>query len=271
MYERILVFGGPGAGKTTAYLTIAKMYHQTKTPGTFWVLDCEPGSLERMTAFRPDPSSGAFDFTGLTNIRAFTVRVWEHAVEALAQIEKQIQAGDWLVIDPISALWELLQYWWIEQTYGEDPSVYFMEVRRQMIEAREKAKEKGGEGLTYMDLVDWFGITRTFQFVVVRRLYSNYHLFLTARTDEIDRRELQRDPNLRRVFGWLGQRPQGQKSIPYGVHTLLYFEDLGNGQRVMTSVSKDRQRRMLSQEPIGNFAITYLKNVAGWKIEGWGA
>ena len=64
--ERILLYGGPGASKTTSWLDIAKYYSLTGTPGHFYVLDTD-STTSRMIQT---------SYSQLTNITCHTAFDW---------------------------------------------------------------------------------------------------------------------------------------------------------------------------------------------------
>jgi hypothetical protein len=79
------------------------------------------------------------------------------------------------------------------------------------------------------------------------------------------------------MFKHLGVKPSGQKGDPFRWHTILHLTSRGEKQQgVSTGGERWGKRRwmgrqmsngMVKPEPIDDFFLDYLINVAGWSME----
>ena len=100
--ERILVYGGPGTGKSRGWLSIARMFPKVKV----WVLDTDDAA-ERMIASHDLP-----------NITVFPCLDWPDYLAAAAEARDKLDPDDWLVVDMVSSAWDAVQGFYIEQAFG---------------------------------------------------------------------------------------------------------------------------------------------------------
>jgi hypothetical protein len=238
--ERILAFGGPGAGKTTNILHIARRVPDA----TFYVIDSD-GAFQRMLS-----GSNA----DLKNIDVTDVYEWPEYTNALDRVLDNAKPGDWVVSDMINPAWEAVQSFFTDQVFGKDIDRFFLEARA--------ASKKGS---AFDGRKDW---------TVINKLYRNWanrltlkasnkgvHTYATASVTGLQDDD---DKKLIETFGRYGMKPTGQKENPHRFHTILWMTRSKAGGWQATTV-KDREREELDHHTITNFATDYLVKVAGWK------
>lgn len=249
--ERLLGYGGAGAGKTKAWLDIAQAYEDAGMDGEFHVLDTDY-SVERMLYDGyPDliesgrikvtvPYDGWVDYTNFAS--------------GLSGLEDE----DWVIVDLMDVSWEEAQEHYSNEVYGKDKGDYFVERRKAM---KNPGKENMFEGST-----DWN---------VIKPLYENFsksifykhagHTFVTAGGAAVSRGggSWGDSKEVVATFGHVGIKPTGNKRLAHNVHTALFFEVTKKGWKLTTA--KDREREMLKGEMFDNFAQDYLVEIAGWK------
>lgn len=231
--ERILATGGPGSGKTSAWLSIAK-----KNPDShFYVIDSD-FAVDRM-----------LDGKSLTNVTHDVATEWTEFVELTRKYQKAMKPNDWLVIDFISPAWNAVQAWYVEQVFGKDIDAYFVD--------RRKAKAKNDlEGDT-----DWKVINKAYGAWATMLLKTPGHLFATAPVKAVGDRD---DAATKQLYALHGVKPEGQKMLSHQFHTVLMLSRARGGEFQMSTV-KDRERREVNKAEVKDFALSYLLSVAGWR------
>lgn len=232
--ERILALGGAKVGKTSAYLSIAKKCPES----TVHVLDSD---------FAMDRMLEGGDFP---NVEVTTVDGWVDYVEGVKAVCAKAKPDDWLVIDFLSGAWDAVQTWYIDKRYGMAPEDYFTK--------HELANKKGNalEGDT-----DWGVINKNHKALMSLIKRAPCHVFATATSRTVGDRD---DAGLKSTFGAVGSRPEGQKHLSHDFHTLVLFKKSRLGEFQMTTVG-DRQRTLVENVPVKEFATDYLLKVAGWR------
>jgi hypothetical protein len=75
---------------------------------------------------------------------------------------------------------------------------------------------------------------------------------------------------VRSLFLPYGQKPAGQKELPFQFHTLLLAGKTTTPATQQTNYTlttvKDRERVELKGAEVKNFTTDYLVNVGGWKV-----
>ena len=239
-YERILLFGGPGAGKTRSWLDIAKLSQKTGSDARFFAID---------TDFAVDRMLMGEDFADLTNVEHAVVDDWTDLMSSLDKYRKEMTPKDWLIVDMLGYAWEAVQAYYTQQVFGEDLGSFFLA-------ARKADKEREFEGWT-----DWKVINKLYAQLTTKLMRTQGHVLCTAAIDKVGERD---DEAVRKMFGRFGVKPRGQKHTGHLFHTLLISQQAGPESWVLTSV-KDRERRLLEAEPNKGFALSYLVRVAGWR------
>lgn len=251
MGERILVYGQPGTGKSYQFLKIARFV----APARCYVLDTDdtyPRMLET-------------EFRDLENIEVYPVFAWEDWRAAVMDVLAKAQPGDWICIDRADVMWQAAQEYFVEQVFGEEPGDFFIHARREYERIKRDDPKKGFVPLD--GYKDWTIINRVYKQLWNRLIVPNMpaSLYVVTTAAQIEKQDEQ---EIQETFSFLGVKPEGQKHLPYSVHTILYFDRIKEGWRVTTV--KDRGRKYLDKQKLVNLAYQYLVGIAGWKVEAGG-
>lgn len=251
--ERILGYGGPGAGKTRGWLSIADLYVLTKTPGQFYVIDTDDTYWASVEEFPRVEEAGivthefVYDFPGYQRVAK--------------EFAAQATADDWIICDLFDKGWEEVQNFYSEEIFGSDKGDFFLAKRKEMEEARKNKNFQPFDGW-----VDW---------TVIKPLHAEWannvifrhkaHVYLATTAKAVSRQTDKKD--VIDTFGHIGQKPGGEKGLAvHGVNTVLMFTQVKTGEEWVLDTAKDRGgRTALVKEPLSNFGRDYLMKVAGWK------
>ena len=249
--ERILGYGGSGAGKTKAWLDIALAYENAGLEGTFYALDTDY-AVERMLydGFPGLAKSGRVIFTNPIE--------WTDYEEFGESLRRKMTDDDWCIVDLMDEAWEEVQNHYSMEVYGKTKGQHFLTRRKEM---KNPNKENTFEGST-----DWNIIKPLYAAFNKNIFYAHKgHTFVAAAAAAVNRGGgmFGDKAEVLEVFGHVGMKPLGNKKLMHNLHTALLFTQTKDGWRLTTA--KDRERTMLKNEDIDNFAQDYLVDVAGWR------
>lgn len=248
--ERILVFGPQGAGKSVGALSIARAVTDVK----FHIIDIDHSPsynrfIDRVYPELNDPR---------INVTVVDPEDWEATMEAIVEARVACGPDDWVVIDSATPSWNAVQGWFIEKVQGSEIEDYFMQVRMRKKEAGDAKKALGAlDGW-----LDWPVINKQY-FKLYRELTRiKGHVYMTAESARIGEED---DREMRGRFGPYGVKPAGQKRIGFVPATVLLLTKDRVGKHYMTTC-KDRGPEEVEDQEIGDFAVDYLRRLAGWKV-----
>ena len=281
--ERILVYGGPGAGKSYSWIDIAMEYARRGNDGRFFVVDTDAAVEDLFDEVWPE---------GRDQIVNYSVSDFGELMEAAQEIRAEkpdARNGDWVVIDLISVVWDWVQDAYAEQVYGMPIEQYIAETSR-LIHVAKEAGEKGHE----REFGDW----KPGDWNHMKKMYLGWegklvlrgkaHVFACAEESEMNEFVTKsRDvKTYAGTGGKIGYRPRGQNTLGHRFRTVTRVSKTGSEERGtaerMLVVAKDRYRESkwaeLDETRGGNAGITlgdtakhkgfsrsYLRRVAGWE------
>lgn len=260
--ERLFMFGGPGAGKTFAGLTVARMLMRTKSDVRFWIIDTDR-AIGRMLE---DP---AFEGVGrYVKDTYFTARRWEDSRKAVDKITDKVSRGDWIMVDFFSKLWTQVQNYFIRAIYETTPDRYAEDIRKGLARGDKEAKKKQRGG-GFEGFMDWPYINKIYGEPVDALIWSDANIFYTAEAGRIG----DDDPKeVKELYGDLGVKPTGQKLAGHQAQTIILGRKGRKGRTIQCV--KDRSREHVWAEEAGededlilpwrDLAKDYLMDVAGW-------
>jgi len=248
--ERILAYGGAGTGKSSLTLNMARYMPDS----TFHVIDMDYSmSYERIMATEyPDVMDRG-------NVVVHEIDPeWDTFADKLAEI---IATGDHdtdvLTIDPATVTWEIVQAWWIDSVQGTDIADFMAELRRDTKDSKEYAA-------ALAETMQWPAINKQYQQKFYRRYHAwRGHAILVCEAAEVGRGA---DNDEKALYGHIGFKPKGQKTLPHVSSTNLFLDHPKRDVWRMTSV-KDRGRTLMDKQAFDEFAIDYLVDTAGWEME----
>jgi hypothetical protein len=261
--ERLCLFGHAGSGKSQTTLNILR--YQTEAHA--WVADMDYSfSYERLVATEyPDVADRVHIFTIDTQWEMFT-QTLDEMIESADD-----KRGDWITIDPTTTTWPMVQTYYSDQVHGEDLSDHLLQIRaeaQQMIEAAKgKNKDEQAAAAKYYDKEAASDMT----WPLINKLYSRGfyqklqhwrgNFILVCEADKLGSRAT---PAEIEEYGYVGQKPKGQKSLPFVAATNLYLAHPEKDKWTITTI-KDRGRKLVDKLQVQNFALDYLVEVAGWE------
>lgn len=253
--ERILDYGGPGAGKTRAWLSIADLYVKTKTPGHFYMLDTDDTYYASVQEFPAVAEAGI--------VTAEYVYDFESYQRVAKQFASQITPNDWMVGDLFDKGWEEVQTYFANQVFGQDKGEFFLAARQSVQESRKKQTTMGSP---FEGWVDWPTIKALHADWANNMIFRHKgHVFLTAGTKAVDRKIDSKD--IVDAFGHIGARPAGEKGLAaHGVNSVIFMRQIKPGEWVMDTAKDRGGRQVLMTQPVNNFGLDYLVKVAGWNL-----
>lgn len=280
--ERILGMGVGGAGKTRAWLTIAKKAEMLKSPGTFYVLDTD-AAVERMLAgdnfailrdrtqymrheanrdtSKPgtwvlDESRGVVDNPRMyvCELESWGESMWPCYVDFSKQFARLVTNDDWIVVDLFSPAWGEVHDYYVDTVHKKDVAAFYLAARGQ------KGNPLDGDK-------DWSNINRMYREFIGPLNRLRCHLFITTSVKDLQTEGARADKkDVRLLFGTAGVKPEGQKMTHHLTHTIIYFREFMPGEWHMT-VLKDRERQKPAADIVHrDFVSDYLIPIAGWKL-----
>lgn len=265
--ERIFGYGGPGAGKSHALLTMARRI----PTANFHVLDNDNAYNAMLDEQFPD----------LTNVFVYPVYNWTETkaktVELIGNpargIAPTLRANDWFGSDIAGKTWSQVQDWFTQEVFGASTAEYFLQVRKTL--AADASSLGAFEGFT-----DWSVINPQYQEWVNILLNSQSNVWCTAAADKmrVDSRggKAGETQAMKDMFETVGWKPIGQKTFSHMFKTVLFFNKMRlpttiqnpqGGTQWMFSTVKDRAREPgVTEKPWNDFGIQYLMEIAGWQI-----
>lgn len=258
--ERILLYGEPGTGKSKQIIEIAKFLKATRSSSHMYVVDNDR-SYKLMVA-----ANNVSDY-----VTVYEVYDYQDYIKAKAAIMPKLKTYKWpgtdhlvsddfYVCDLMSELWDTTQTYYTEKVFKGDMGAYFLTV------ALNPKQDTEFDGWT-----DWKVINKLyFDFAKPFVYQSPCHVIACSSATAVVRKKdanakVGDDKETVSIFGSVGYRPDGQKRLKHQFNTTIFMHKNPRGEFVMTSV-KDRERELFSSKRVNNFAIDYLKGVAGWQM-----
>jgi hypothetical protein len=149
--ELILAYGGPGSGKTTAWMGIADLSLKTKSDAHFWVIDNDNSTIKAIT----NPTGSFHNLTANTTI--WRPKSFDEYEAINDTILSEAKPNDWVIVDMLSNVWEGMPDWWHQNVFGESPWDYWKSVRKEILSG-EKDRSFGGDSG-----VDWQYIGKVYR------------------------------------------------------------------------------------------------------------
>lgn len=266
--EKFLVIAGAGAGKSSAWMSIAFWAFNSGDTRKFYVLDTDDEAILHVLN-EPKYAGMLHSFNGVIhneggNIILHSAYTWEQYQEFsnMESFNESIigsaVAGDFVVVDFMSHSWAAAQDGFLRDAANK---------------TRDKALyEAGVSGASGWDMFktdfNWNAINGSFySFSKAILLQSRAHVFMTAEEEEIQEgRNMSSDSkNHLAMFGRF--KASGiQKKVPFQCRSYLRIQRLARGRVLYTL--KDRARPEFEGEELKpDFFSTYCKAV-GWTVEG---
>lgn len=245
--ERILLYGGPGVGKSRSWLTIAWRAQKSGSDARFYCLDTDQ-AIDRMI----DEGFGE-----LGNVEVKSVFEWPEYESGLKEFLSRVRPEDWIICDMIDMAWEAVQAYFTDEVFGKDIGAYFLEARKAMSEKDRNLK-------TFDGWRDWQVINKLYLSWINKLVFrSPCHVLCTAKAEPINS-DLDGE-ELKKVYGPYGARPKGQKHLGHNFHTVLFLQKKKHDEYTFTTV-KDRERQAVEGKRLVDFALQYLVAQARWKV-----
>lgn len=245
--ERFLLFGGGGVGKSNTVLNII----EHAAVGEMHVVECDY-SASYMRAL-------ATDFTEVQD-RVHVAAVdpeWQSFIDAVnTAVETGDPEVDWLAIDPVNGSYDWVQDWVLEKVHGGDLPRMLMELKKNNPDSRDYARARA-------DLMNWELVKKEYNKLWRAIQRWKGHLVLCAEAKAV--RNDEKDDETRMLYGPLGFMPAGQATLRHVASSTLFLDHPKRGEWRITTV-KDRNREELDREPVDDFSIDYLQQIAGWTM-----
>lgn len=237
LLERIMLYGGPGSGKTHAYMTIAHLMNHYGSPGKMRVIESDIGGASRVRDLV---------FPGLDNVEIVPCEGWKDYEDTLDKFRAASQPHDWIVVDLACRSWDECQESYSQAIYKKDLADHML---------AERKKHGGGA----IDQAGW-GVIKSMYRGWVRDLFlrPKCHVLVCNTADQLGEKE---NALTRSTFDWVGQKPAGEKKFAHHPDSVFYLQMRRGSYWIQTI--KDRGRRKLDQE-LQYFASEYLMGVCGW-------
>lgn len=257
--ERILIVGFSGGGKSTCWLQIAEMLHKTKSESKMYVIDTD----------RVWEAMGPPDEHLDSIVKVYPAETYPQMKDAVKKIRAVAKPDDFLVFDMIDTLWSEAQNYFFDEAFTTDFEEFMVTSR------------KTGEGIGGDYGVNWQAINKLYAGVNDQLKRFPGHMIACTPGDTVKEANAktgkggEHDPNIVREFGRFKVKPVGQKKLRHDYHTILLAQDTPSGYTLTTL--KERMpagvvegvagwRANLVGAKTGDFALTYMVKVAGWKL-----
>ncbi len=246
--ERLTIFGNNGSGKSSIILQILEKHKDAHA----WIIDLDYSMAVERLIWTEHP-----EIEDRITVKAIDA-IWDEFVAAFEEILEQADMdNDWLVIDPATITWQMVQSWFSEQVHGNDIASHMVQLRKETKDIKEFNKELTSD-------MTWPIINKLYQ----EKFYGLYrkwrgHVILVCEATAVrkDAEEAERAE-----FGFVGAKPAGQKSMGHVGATNVYLDHPKIDIWRMTT-TKDRGRELQEKVPFDDFAVDYLVDVAGWEWE----
>jgi hypothetical protein len=237
--ERIIVFGNPGCGKSTAALSLARV-----AGGNVFVIDTDySASYHRLLA------TEFTDIADNVSVEVVSSDDWVGIISAVRNAVEVAGPGDWIVLDSISPTWQALQTHYINIRHGED-----------FLDVFALAGKDATRQTTDADM-NWQAINAEYNKLYRLLLGSQANVLITAEQDSIGDRD---DKKLQQLYGAYGVKPKGQKALGHTTHSVLWLKKARTGEYAFTTV-KDRGREEVEDMVLTDFGKDYLMKIAMWR------
>ena len=279
--ERVLSMGITGSGKSFQWLKIAEML--MPTGAIFRCMDTDNDITYMMETQFPHliPENGgnvyvhpAFDWSEYQHgVKWITKRLTPEQLKGmdkhlLSVYNKPIAPIDWVVTDKINNAWTTVQDYFITSVFGDDPGEYFLMIRKQIADGIRKTA-KGAEPTSTITegldgWKDWSVINKLYNDWILPIIYHvPCHVYAATDVGVLDRGT--KDVEMKQLFGELGIKPAGQKSLG-GQHHSIFLLIPGKDRWFITTI-KDRANRLyFKKAPLVSFFHQYLVAKAHWEI-----
>lgn len=245
--ERVLLFGGGGAGKTYCCLRIAQHIR-----GRMHVVESDFSMAWKRAIATEFPD--VEDRVVLYEVE----NDWEPWTEVVAKVCAEADPdGDWVVIDSITPSWDAVQDWFQEMVYGTDVANHMRELKAQ------HPNDASEYGRAVLETMNWPLVKKEYQARAAKPLMKwPGNLVVTAEAKALPKKKV--DDEDRLLYGVLGVKPAGYTRLHHLAATNLFLSHPAQGEWEMSTI-KDRNREEQWRLGMEDFAVDYLMGVAGWK------
>ncbi len=279
--ERILSMGITGSGKSYQWLKMAELL--LPTGAIFRCIDTDNDIMYMMETQFPGllPENGgnvyvhpAFDWSEYQHsVKWITHQLTDEQLKStdkylVEAYNKPIKPIDWVVSDKINNAWKTVQDYFVTSVFGDDPGEYFLMIRKE-IQAGLRKTAKGEQPASTITE----GLEGWKDWSVINKLYNDWilpiifrvkcHVYAATDVDMLDKKS--KDVELMQLFGDLGIKPSGQKSLG-GQHHSIFLLIPGKDRWFITTVKDRAGRPYFKKVPLVSFYRQYLVAKAGWSI-----
>lgn len=249
--ERLLVYGRSGAGKSSTWLSVAN-----------WALDTDADTVIHL-----GDTDHAWDAMRYEDIEPYIsvtdldINEYPDWLTWTRTVREKVKPSDWVVVDMIDKAWTAAQtHFWYQMSGGDPLGEIYLRNQQAIVTKGEQGEYMGGaHGANWGVINKFYGAF--FQAVIAMPC----HVLCIAPAAEIR----QDSPPAERDQWKIGWKPQGQKDLPHGFHTILFAAE--TPRNYIYSTVKERgpigrpTRPLLKGEEVQDFVTTYLMKIGGWR------